>query len=140
MKTMNITLFTIAFAVAMVLAGSSMRAGISPPTVLQCAKAMVFEMRNCFQEQPGTARKTDAKVGQPSTSKAVKKTSDKAVDKATNAAKTSDQVQGFPSETCNAIAYWNYLSCIEGGFDRVEPLGGKKSDGTPSVRAPSNTK
>ncbi|MBI2794796.1 MAG: hypothetical protein HYX66_09140 [Ignavibacteria bacterium] len=140
MKTMNITLFTIAFAVAMVLAGSNMRAGITPPSVLQCAKWMVYEMRNCSQEQPGTARKTDAKVGQPTASKAVMKESDKGVDKAANTAKATEQVQVVPAETCDAIAYWNYLSCVENGLDRVSPLGGKKTDDTPSVKAPSNTK
>lgn len=96
-------------------------------------------MRTCLQEQPGTARKTDAKVGQSTASKAIKTTSDKTTDKAASNAKASDQVQGFAAASCNAIAYWNYLSCVENGFDGVEPLGGKKVDETPSVKAKTSS-
>lgn len=140
MKTMNITLFTIAFAVAMVIAGSVARAGFPVPDVLQCAETMVYEMRNCSSEQPGRVNTANSKVGRTdATAKAVNKTDAKAADKMASKAKTEEQAQGFFAESCNLIAYLNYLSCTGSGYDRTDPSGGKKTDETPGVKAKASS-
>lgn len=135
MKTMKLTLFTIAFTVAMMVAGSAARAGIQAPTVLQCAESMVYDMRYCSREQPSLVDKTNSKNGRTDAAKTVKETDARTADKVARKAKTSEEVQGFNPTSCNQMAFWNYLSCIEGGFGGVEPSGGKKTDDTPSVKA-----
>lgn len=122
MKTMNITLFTIAFTVVMVISSTAVRAGGEPPTILQCAKWMVQEMRNCEGEPGDKVNKPDLKAGQVLTNRVAQ------------APKKSEDVQGVPfSETCNQIAYWNYQSCS----GNEQAPAGVKRDETPNVKAKS---
>jgi len=123
MKTKNMTLFAVAFAIALVMNGFSAKAAV--PTINVCAQQMCFEMRNC-----GGQGKVQKPTGQKDV--VVKSAAD-------SKAKSAESVQGVAA-SCNMMAWQNYQACI--GFDKAPDTGNKDKDVTPnnSVTPTTNQK
>ena len=126
MKTMNTALFTVALAAAMVVASATSKAGFDPPSVLQCAKIMCAEMRNCTTLVQGEIVKPYTPDYKPVPAAVGKK---------------AEGTQGVPfGQSCNFTAFMNYLSCVN--FDKAPGNDGKSKeiDVAPAVKPSSSAK